>query len=96
MNIYGHLKLKLEPLAGESAKGKWVSQTFVLEPVNSNGRILAFEAFGQELVEKLEKIEPGTLLSVRYEIESREYEGKYFTKLRAFGFSPISQTKLEI
>jgi hypothetical protein len=65
---------------GVTNDNEWVNETLVLEV--SEGKKMAFEARGKEAVAEIEKLQPGTLVEVIFSIDSREYQGKWYTSLR--------------
>lgn len=72
--------MALAPKKGVSSRGnEWVSQDFVIE--DDNGEKLAFNVFGQDKLNEY-NLSVGTKASVTVSIESREWQGKWFTSVK--------------
>jgi len=89
MELKGEIKVILDTQEGTSAAGKeWKKLTFVIS--NNDGyegreQIFAFDIFGADKVDKfLQHNEVGKKVEVSYNIESKEYNGKYYTNLSAW------------
>tara|TARA_R110000772_G_scaffold224201_1_gene334808 strand:+ start:84 stop:437 length:354 start_codon:yes stop_codon:yes gene_type:complete len=87
--ITGKIKLIGETKAGTSKAGKaWSKLSFLI--ANNSGyegkeAIFSFDLFGEDKVEKFLKYNKvGSEVDVKYNIECREWEGKYFTNLAAW------------
>lgn len=81
--LNGKIVLALAPKKGVSSRGnEWVSQDFVIE--DDNGEKLAFNVFGQDKLNEY-NLSVGTKASVTVSIESREWQGKWFTSVRCTG-----------
>lgn len=86
MNNYviGTIKHVLEPITGESKRNpgtKWMRQDYVLETQDLYPRMVAFNIFGEDRI-KAADIKQGEQLAVEVEINSREYEGRWYTDIR--------------
>ena len=90
MEITGTIKELLEVQSGTSqATGnEWQKQTFVIannEGYQGQEQIFAFEVFGAENVEKLNKFNKvGDVVDVSFNIRTNEYNGKYYTSLQSW------------
>lgn len=75
-------------MEGESSNGQpWTKQTLVLKPTagsDTEKRRYAFEFFGAERVDMLQEVKEGMLVEVSFDIQTNEYEGKYFTTLKGY------------
>ena len=87
--ITGTIKLIGETKTGTSKAGKaWSKLSFLI--ANNSGyegkeAIFSFDLFGEDKVEKFLKYNKvGAEVDVKYNIECREWEGKYFTNLAAW------------
>ena len=87
--LTGKLIVKLELQSGTSARGDWKKQGFVLQTEEQYPKTIAFEAWG-ERVDDLSSASLGSMLKVSFEPESREWQGKYFTQLRAYKIANLS------
>ena len=92
MEIEGRLEMKLAVQSGTSAKGNWAKQEFVIEYQEGNFPTKAcFSVWGAEKVKDLEKYNVGDQIKVAFNISSREFNGKWYTDLRAWRISPAGQ-----
>jgi hypothetical protein len=83
--IEGKLIAKLEIEEGISASGNaWQKRNFILETLDPKyPKKICFEAFGERVVQ-LDSIKVGTKVSVTFDCESREYNNKWYTTLKAW------------
>jgi len=89
MKITGKIKVISEVTEGTSKAGKeWKKLTFVIannEGYENREQIFAFDIFGAEKVEKfLQYNKVGYNVDVSFNIESKEFNGKYYTNLSAW------------
>jgi len=72
--------------SGTSKAGKdWSKLTFVGETNEEYNNLYAFELFGQEKVENFNKFNKvGDVVNVEFNVNTREWEGRYFTSLSAW------------
>lgn len=77
ITINGKITNALPPRRGTSKAGnEWVSQDFVVE--NEQGEKICFNVFGEEKI-KTSGLRVGAIASVTCKIESKEWNGKWFT-----------------
>ena len=89
MEIEGRLIQKLGIQSGKSARGDWAKQEFVIEFHEGNFPSKAcFSVWGADKVKDLEKYQPGDQIKVAFNVSSREFNGKWYTDLRAWRISP--------
>lgn len=82
--ISGKLAQILPPTSGLTKTGnKWVRQEFIVEQ-DETGKMFCFSTWNQELT-----IRVGTKVFVSFEIETREYNGKYYTNLSLVAMSEV-------
>lgn len=87
-----------EPRTGTSKKGKpWSSVDFVLKYTGAQGNEshIIFNAFGDEKVNMLLAADLGTAVRVDWKPDAREYNGKWYGKLEAFGITILDQEEPE-
>jgi hypothetical protein len=51
---------------------------------------IAFTAFNEQLITQLKGMSMGSTVKVNFRVESREYNGKWYTDVRAFGLTSMS------
>ncbi len=89
MEITGKLIQLLPDVSGESARGPWVKGGFVIETEGDYPRKVAFVTFGEERVAMAKSIPLGTLVQVNFNPESREFNERWYTDLRASRIQPF-------
>ncbi|MBO4369980.1 MAG: DUF3127 domain-containing protein [Paludibacteraceae bacterium] len=94
MDITGKIFAICPQQGGTSKAGKdWKSQTFVLETEEQYPRKVAFELFGAKLDEFGSMCQQGAKLTVSFDIESREYQGRWYTSVRAWRVATATDNK---
>lgn len=89
MEITGKLIQLLPEVSGESARGPWVKGGFVIETEGDYPRKVAFVAFGEERVAMAKNIPMGSPVQVTFNPESREFNERWYTDLRASRIQPF-------
>lgn len=88
MDFEGKVLEILPAVTGQSARGTWERQTVVFEQPNKQyGKELAvtFMNKGQEVA----NLRVGENYIVSFDIESRNYQGKWYTDVRAWRVQPV-------
>jgi hypothetical protein len=81
LKIHGTVTKLLEPQTGESAKGNWTKQEFILETENDKyPKSICIEIWG----DKVDPPQVGDVVVCSINVESREYNGRYYTNVRAW------------
>ena len=95
MELTGRLLQKLAVQSGTSARGQWAKQEFVIEYQDGNFPTKAcFSVWGQDKVQDLERFQINDEIKVEFNVSSREYNGKWYTDLRAWRISRHSRALL--
>lgn len=81
----GTLIEKLPELSGTGKKGVWTKQDFVIETTDQYPRKICLSVWGDK-VDLLDKFKVGDTMTVHFNPESREYNQKWYTELRAWKF----------
>jgi len=85
LKIKGKLKLKLDVESGEGTNGKqWRKQGFLVDTGDQYNPDVAFSMFGDDKIDSLNSVSIGDEVTVLFNVQSREWKGKYFTNLDAF------------
>ena len=90
MEFEGKVIEILPPVSGQSARGTWERQTVVFEQPNKQyGKEIAvtFMNKGQEVA----TLRVGEMYTVSFDIESRNYQGRWYTDVRAWRVQPVQQ-----
>lgn len=80
MNVKGNTIEVLDPITGESAKGQWSKQDFVIETTDQYQKRICFTIWGDKVAIPIQ----GETVDVHFNAESREYQGRWFTNLTAW------------
>ena len=83
MDIKGKIIQKLEMQSGTSKAGNaWKKQEYVLETLDSYPKKVKFDFFGDRADQY--PLEVGDVITLSYDIESREVNGRWYTDIRGF------------
>lgn len=83
MEITGKIIVKLPPQTGVSKAGNnWSKQEYVLETQESFPKKVHFDFFGERANQY--NLEVGQMVKLSFDIESREYNGRWFTSIRGW------------
>ena len=89
LEIEGTLAQKLPVQSGNSARGPWAKQEFILEYPDGNFTAKAcFLAWGQDKVQELDKYQVGDKVKVSFNLKSREYNGRWYNDLQIWKIAP--------
>lgn len=83
LDILGTVIQVLPVVTGTSAKGTWSKQDFILETDGKYPKKVAITLWGQESIDKYDLVE-GMKVTAFLELDSREYQGKWFTNVKAW------------
>ena len=80
MEIKGKIIAVLEVKSGSSSSGEWTSQDAVLETFDQYPKKVCFNMWKDKIV----PLQIGQEVNVSFDIESKEYNGRWFTNCRAW------------
>ena len=83
MEFTGLLIQKLPVQSGTSQKGEWQSQDIIIETVETYPKKIALNFYGDKIKE-IEELNIHDSVTVTGNVESREYNGKWYTKVSAW------------
>ncbi len=83
MDIQGKLVMLLPLQSGTSAKGEWKKQDAILETAEQYPKKVCISFWGDK-ADELKIVKEGSLIKVHINIESREFNGKWYTDVRAW------------
>ncbi len=84
LEIVGKLIKVLPEVSGQSQKGPWSKQEFVLETLDASyPKKVCLTAWGDKVAD-LKQYADGDTLKATFSAESREYNERWYTELRAF------------
>jgi hypothetical protein len=88
LDITGKIIQILPSTTGTSKAGKdWVKQEFIVETQEAYPKKICVSLMGDK-VQELKKYVPGNEVKVSLNIESREYQGKWYTNVNAWRIEP--------
>ena len=84
MEITGRIIQVLPEVGGTSKAGnEWKKQEYILETQDAYPKKICFQIFGADRIKEA-AIQAGETLTVSFDIESREYQGRWFTNINAW------------
>jgi hypothetical protein len=83
MDLQGKVIVALPARSGVSARGEWKAQDFVIETHDSYPKKMVFSVFGEDRLQRF-NIQVGDEVLVSFDIDAREYNGRWFNSIRAF------------
>jgi hypothetical protein len=89
LEFEGNLVKVLSEVTGQGKNGAWVKQDFVLETEDQYPKKACFTAWGDKAAD-LKTFSLGEKLRVTFSVESREYNERWYTDLRAFRIDQVS------
>ena len=95
MEISGKIIQVLPEQGGVSkTSGKeWKLQAYVLETQEQYPRKVHFEVFGEDRI-KANPCQLDDIVTVSFDIESREFNGRWYTDVRAWRIEPAGQQQM--
>lgn len=91
MELEGRIARKLAVQSGTSARGAWSKQEFILEYQEGNFPAqVCMNVWGEDKVRDLEKYQVGDRVKVSFNLSSREFNGRWYTDVRAWRMEPVS------
>ncbi len=82
MDIQGRLLEVLQPKSGQSSRGTWKKQEFILETNESFPKKICIANWNDKI--DISTLKPGDEVTVSVNIESREYNGNWYTDIKAW------------
>ena len=85
LEIKGKIIEILPEKSGQSANGEWRKQEYVLETDSNYPKKICFMAWGDKIGEF--NLKQGDSVEVSVDLESREYNGRWYTDVKAWKVS---------
>lgn len=97
MDITGKIIVVLPEKSGVSANtgNPWKVQSYVIETHDQYPRRMCFDVFGEDKI-KTFNIQAGQELTVSFDIDAREYQGRWFNSIRAWKVAPANQATTDV
>lgn len=83
MEIKGKLQIILPLVEGQGKNGVWRKQEFVIETLDNYPKKVVIHVWGEK-VDDFKKYKIGDVIICSLEISSREFNGKWYTDVRAW------------
>lgn len=85
MDLTGRIIAVMQPRSGVSSRtgNAWMTQEYVLEVPGQYPRRMVFNIFGEDRIKQF-NIQNGEDLTVQFDIDAREYQGRWFNDIRAY------------
>ena len=85
MDLTGKVIAIMEARSGVSTRtgNPWMTQEYVIEVPGQYPRKMVFNIFGEDRIKQF-NIQPGEEITVQFDIDAREYNGRWFNDIRAF------------
>ena len=93
MELEGRIVRKLSVQSGNSARGSWSKQEFIFEYQEGNYPTkVVMHVWGDDKVRELDKYQVNDKVKVSFNLSSREYNGRWYTDVRAWRIEPAGAT----
>ena len=90
MELAGKVIAVLEPRGGVSKNGnEWKVQEYVIETHDQYPRRMCFDVFGADKIQQF-NIQVGEELNVFFDIDAREWQGRWFNSIRAWKLERVN------
>ena len=84
MELSGKIIAVLPAQSGTSKSGnQWMTQSYVIEVPGQYSRKCVFSVFGADRIQQF-GIQMGEELTISFDIDAHEYNGKWFNEIRAY------------
>ena len=88
LQLTGNICTILDSESGQGKNGEWKKQVFIIETTDQYPKKIAFTAWNTA-VETIGRMREGQQVTVSFNPESREYNGKWYTDLKAWKIEGI-------
>jgi hypothetical protein len=85
MDLTGKVIAIMQPRSGVSQRtgNPWMTQEYVIEVPGQYPKKMLFNIFGEDRIKQF-NIQNGEDLTVQFDIDAHEYQGRWFNDIRAF------------
>ena len=91
LEINGVLRQVLPLESGQGRNGEWKKQNFVIETMDQYPKSVCITMWGDK-IDHLQRFNLGDEIKASINIESREYNGKWYTDVKAWRLEPLNQS----
>ena len=89
MEVTGTLIQVLTPQTGTGKNGQWKKQDFIIETTDMYPKKICLAAWGDKI--DISKFGLGQTVKASFDVESREYNGKWYTDVKAFNLQLVNK-----
>ncbi|MCH8568004.1 MAG: DUF3127 domain-containing protein [Balneolales bacterium] len=89
LEINATLQKVLPAISGNGKNGPWSKQDFIVEIPGDYPKKVCFTMWGDK-ANMLQSLNQGQQLKIFFDVESREYNGKWYTDVKAWKIEPQS------
>jgi hypothetical protein len=82
MDISGKIVQFLQAQTGQGKNGPWKKQEFIIETGDTYPKKICIAVWGDKI--DLASFKPGDTVDVSFDVESREYNGRWYTDVKAW------------
>ena len=82
MEVKGRIFKVMDPLTGQSSRGQWKKQEFIIETTEQYPRKVCFAVWNDKI--SIASLTPNQVINIHFNAESREYNGRWYTELSAW------------
>ena len=91
VEITGKVVQILPKTSGEGKNGAWTKLEFVIETFEQYPKKICIQAWNNNAVNFEQFYPVGTVVNASVDIESREWQGKWFTNIKAWKLTPANE-----
>lgn len=77
---------------GQGKNGEWRKMDFIVKTNDNYPKQICFTAWGGE-IDKVTALYPGDVVTVEFELESREYKERYYTQAKALKIEKVAHAQ---
>lgn len=89
MDLTAKIVQVLAPITGQGKNGEWRKQNIILETDGMYPKKVCVTIWGDKISESV--LKENTMVTVSFDAESREYNGNWYTDLRAWRVEPAGE-----
>lgn len=94
MEIKGRVKTLGALTEGTSARGAWQKQELIIETIEQYPKQVCLICWGERVAEA-QRFTPGQIIKAHINIESREFNGKWYTDVKPWKFEAENEDSLQ-
>jgi hypothetical protein len=91
LEVTGKLFKVLSPISGNGKAGTWTRRDFIVETTEQYPKKICFSAWGDK-VDEIGQVSIGESIKVSFDPQSREFNEKWYTDLRAWRIERLEQS----